>query len=99
MKAGVAYIRQNVIDPAGGMSTQKDLTRGTWGPARESRDPQQLGYGLLGLALYYYLTRDDQVLPDILALKNYILGSYYNPQLGTMQWLLQSNGAMRFDQK
>ncbi len=99
MKAGVQYIRTHMIDPAGGMFTLQDLNTGTWGPPLQLRDPQQLGYGLLGLAFYYYLTRDDQVLPDILALKRYILDRYYNPSIGTMQWLLQSNGAQRFDAK
>ena len=100
MKAGIDYIRQNMVDrTGGGMFTMLDLGNNTWGPPREFRDPQQLGYGLLGLAMYYYLTRDDQVLPDILAIKKYIAGSYYNASLGTMQWMLQNNGAARFDQK
>jgi hypothetical protein len=99
MKAGVQYIRQNMIDPAGGMFLSQDLTNNTWGPDRAFRDPQQLGYGVLCLAFYYYLTRDDTVLPDILALKNYILGTYYNTQLGTMQWLLQSNDGTAYNSK
>ena len=99
MKVGIDYIRQNAVDPSGGMFTQMDLTTGAWGPAREFRDPQQLGYGLLGLAFYYYLTRDDAVLPDIFAIKDYIFANYYNPSLGTMQWLLRSDGGTRFDEK
>lgn len=100
MKAGVDYIRQNAVDrTGGGMFTMFDLKSNTWGPRRELRNAQELGYGLLGLAMYYYLTRDDQVLPDILAIKNYIAGTYYNPALGTMQWTLQNNGTERFDQK
>ena len=91
MKAGVAYIRQNTIDPAGGMFTQLDLTTGTWGVDRNLRDPQQLGYGMLGLAFYYYLTRDPDVLPSITAIKDYIFRTYYNQSLGAMQWLPQSN--------
>ena len=88
MKAGIDYIRQNLIDPSGGMFEQQDLTTGIWGPGIQYRRPQQLGYGLLGMAFYYYLTRDQTVLPDILAIKNYIFDSYYNPSLGVMQWLL-----------
>jgi uncharacterized protein (TIGR03437 family) len=100
MKAGIDYLRQYTIDrQGGGMFTSLDLNSGDWGPQREFRNPQELGYGLLGLALYYYLTRDDQVLPDILAIKQYIIGSYYNPSLGAMQWMLQNNGDQRFDQK
>jgi uncharacterized protein (TIGR03437 family) len=99
MKAGIAYIRQNAIDPAGGMFTQLDLTSGSWGVDGQFRDPQQLGYGLLGLAFYYYLTRDPDVLPAITGIKDYILSSYYNESLGAMQWMLASNGGQRFDQK
>jgi len=100
MKAGIDYIRKNAVDrTGGGMFTLLDLGSNTWGPQREFRNPQELGYGLLGLAMYYYLTRDDQVLPDILAIKKYILVAYYNQALGTMQWMLKNNGAERFDQK
>ena len=88
MKAGIGYLRQYAIDPAGGMFESQDLTTGAWGPNRLYRDPQQLGYGLLGMAFYYYLTRDDAVLQDILTIKNYIFDNYYNQSLGAMQWLL-----------
>lgn len=99
MKAGVDYIRQNAIDPAGGMRTLKDLTNAQWGPAREFRDAQQLGYGLLGMAFYYYLTRDDAVLQDILAIKSYIFANYWNAQAGTMQWTLAPGGYTAYDSK
>ena len=99
MKAGIDYIRQHTIDPSGGMFTMKDLAAGKWGPQRELRNAQELGYGLLGLAFYYYLTRDAAVLQDILNLKNYIFDNYYNQSLGTMQWQLQSGGGALFNQK
>jgi len=99
MKAGVAYIRQYCIDPAGGMFEQLDLTTGLWGPNILYRDPQQLGYGLLGMAFYYYLTRDDTVLQDILTIKNYIFSSYYNPSLGANQWLLANDSGTLADSK
>jgi uncharacterized protein (TIGR03437 family) len=93
MKAGVAYLRQYYIDPDGGMFEDRDLTTGLPATDRLYRDPQQLGYGLLGMAFYYYLTRDAAVLQDILTIKNYIWSSYYNQSLGTMQWLLADNGS------
>jgi len=99
MKAGIAYIRRNAVDPSGGMFTMQDLRTGAWGPAREFRNPQELGYGLLSLAFYYYLTRDDDVLADIVRIKKYLFDSYYSSSLGTMQWLLESNGDQRFDGK
>jgi len=99
MKAGVAYLRQYTLDPNGGMFEQQDLTTGLWGPGRLYRDPQQLGYGLLGMAFYYYLTRDDTVLQDILTIKNYIFNSYYSQSLGTMQWLLADDNGTLADSK
>ena len=99
MKAGIDYIRQHTLDPAGGMYTTKDLTAGSWGPQRELRNPQELGYGLLGMAFYYYLTRDDAVLHDILTIKDYIFNNYYNQSLGTMQWQLQSGGGALYNEK
>jgi uncharacterized protein (TIGR03437 family) len=93
MKAGIDYLRGNLIDPAGGMFTTINRETGEKGPRREIRNPQELGYGLLSLAMYYYLTRDETVRADLVRLKNYIFTSYYNPQLGAMQWLLAANGS------
>jgi hypothetical protein len=69
------------------------------GPNVAVRDPQQLGYGVLGIAFYYYLTRDPEVLPDIVALKHYILNNYYNERIGALEWLLANNGSDRYDDK
>ena len=91
MKAGVDFIRRNSIDRVnGGMSTTQDIASGVWSPAPADRNAQELGYGLLGLSMYYYLTRDAEVLPDILAIKNYIFNNYYNPTIGSMRWTLVS---------
>jgi len=99
MKAGVDALRGQFMDRlSGGMYFQKDLNTGKRGPDAAFRDPQQLGYGLLGLAFYYYLTRDDSVLPDIVAVQRYIYSSYWNPSLGSMQWLLKSQGSTSYDQ-
>jgi hypothetical protein len=68
MKAGIDFIRQKAIDRAnGGMATTQNLSNDTWGPGPELRTPQQLAYGLLSLSFYYYLTRDPDVLQDVLA--------------------------------
>lgn len=93
MKAGVDYIRANVIDrEGGGMRLTQNAETGEWGPARELRDTQQLAYGLLGMSFYYYLTRDPEVLPDILAAKDYIYQNYWNGPGGYLQWTLADNG-------
>jgi len=100
MRAGVKYIRENTLDrTGGGMKQTQNPETGEWGPARERRDPQQLAYGLLGMSFYYYLTRDTEVLPDILAVKDYIFANYYSDRIGALQWMLADNGAQRADQK
>jgi mannose/cellobiose epimerase-like protein (N-acyl-D-glucosamine 2-epimerase family) len=89
-KAGVDYLRQNAIDRAHGAAyAYQDLNTQQWGPAVEHRNSQEQAYALLGIGYYYYLTRDPEVLPDILMLKDFIFRSYTNPQLGLLQWQLQ----------
>jgi uncharacterized protein (TIGR03437 family) len=99
MKAGVAYLRQYFIDPAGGMFEDRDINTGQPVTGRLYRDPQQLGYGLLGMAFYYYLTRDAAVLQDILTIKNYIWNNYYNQSLGVNQWWLADSDGTSADSK
>ncbi len=100
MKAGIDFIRENAVDRVnGGMRVIQNTSDDSWGPAPEFRNPQELGYGLLGMAFYYYLTRDADVLKDILAIKKYIFEKYYNPSLGAMQWLLVSHNGEKFNDK
>ena len=40
------------------------------------------------MGFYYYLTRDPEVLPDLIAVKEYVMGRYWNPDLGVLQWQL-----------
>ena len=92
-KAGVNYLRQNAFDRQNGSTfAYWDGDRGTWGPEPAYRNPQELAYALLGIGFYYYLTRDPEVLPDILKAKDYIFKRYYNPQLNALQWMLASTG-------
>lgn len=89
MRAGVAYLRSEAVDREnGGMRQVKDKATGKWDANHRLRDPQQLAYGLLGMSFYYYLTRDDTALEDIIAVKKYIWKNYYNEQLDALQWTL-----------
>jgi mannose/cellobiose epimerase-like protein (N-acyl-D-glucosamine 2-epimerase family) len=100
MKAGVDFIRQNAMDRVkGGMATTQNMSDGSWIPAPNFRNSQELAYGLLGMAFYYYLTRDADVLQDILAVKNYIFEKYYNPSLGAIQWMLMPRNGVSVDDK
>jgi mannose/cellobiose epimerase-like protein (N-acyl-D-glucosamine 2-epimerase family) len=93
MKAGIDFIRQNAMDRVnGGMATTQNLNKDSWGPSPELRTAQQLAYGLLGLSFYYYLTRDEDILHDILAVKDYIFDKYGTPT-GMLRWQLPHKGA------
>jgi mannose/cellobiose epimerase-like protein (N-acyl-D-glucosamine 2-epimerase family) len=100
MRAGIDFIRANAMDRVnGGMATTQNIPDGSWVPSPELRNSQELAYGLLGMAFYYYLTRDADVLQDIIAVKNYIFDRYYNPSLGALQWTLTSSNGVSSDDK
>ncbi|PWH11892.1 MAG: hypothetical protein DDG60_15940 [Anaerolineae bacterium] len=93
-KAGVDYLRQNAFDRKnGGTYALWNGESQTWEPALPFRNPQELAYSLLGISFYYYLTRDPEVLPDILAVKNFIFENYYNPDLNALQWMQAADGS------
>lgn len=47
-------------------------------PSKNQRNSQDLAYSLNGLAMYYYLTKDENVLNTIIKVKNYIFSEYYD---------------------
>ena len=86
MKAGVDYLREKAFDREnGGVYHFWNGDSKQWEPEPDYRDPQQLSYALLGVSMYYYLTRDPDVLPDILAVHDDIM-KHYNKELGALQW-------------
>jgi len=67
-------------------------------PKPTQRNTQDLSYSLTGLAMYYYLTRDEGVLDAILNVKNYVFENYFerstlkeNSKL--MMWVLEDDEA------
>lgn len=85
MKAGVDYFRETMLDRLnGGAYAFHDGSVG--GPAPNDRNPQELGYAQLGMSFYYYLTRDEEVLADILALRTYIFDTYYDADQNYLTW-------------
>ncbi|HBY61037.1 MAG TPA: hypothetical protein DEH78_14535, partial [Solibacterales bacterium] len=93
-RAGIEHLRRNAIDRRnGGVHAWYENDRRAWMPAsHEHRNPQELAYALLGMGFYYYLTRDSDVLPDILAVKKYIFERYDNKSLNALQWLQRDDG-------
>ncbi|MDX2149495.1 MAG: AGE family epimerase/isomerase [Bryobacteraceae bacterium] len=93
-RAGIEHLRRNAMDRTnGGVHAWYENDRRRWMPAsHEHRNPQELAYALLGIGFYYYLTRDPDVLPDILAVKKYIFDKYDNRELNALQWLQRDDG-------
>jgi mannose/cellobiose epimerase-like protein (N-acyl-D-glucosamine 2-epimerase family) len=92
-KAGVDFLRKEAFDrKAGGVFHYYDPNKRAWGPEAQYRDPQQLAYALLGISFYYYLTRDGEVLSDIVDTHDYIMRNYFNADDGALQWLLEDTG-------
>ena len=86
-KAGVDYLRANALDPNGGAYTYFENGKGK--PEQAERISQDMTYALSGLAFYYYLTRDEDVLRDIVKVKNYIFNTYYDKELDLIAWTKQ----------
>src|SRR6266540_648770 len=61
------------------------------GPAVNQRTSQDLAYAQLGIATYYYITRDESVLKHILALKDHIFKNYYNKEWDMLMWVLEDS--------
>ena len=87
---GAAFIRQQALDPKTG-SAVSYWEKGAAQPAVLARTTQDLAYAELGLAMYYYLTRDAAVLRDIQKLKRHIFTQYWNPQWQALRWVVKEN--------
>jgi mannose/cellobiose epimerase-like protein (N-acyl-D-glucosamine 2-epimerase family) len=93
-RAGVAWLRAHAYDRATG-SAISYWEAGRPGPALGRRTAQDLAYTQLGLAFYYYLTRDPAVLEDVVRLHRYLMAAYWDPQLGggMLRWVLEDGDA------
>jgi mannose/cellobiose epimerase-like protein (N-acyl-D-glucosamine 2-epimerase family) len=80
------------FDAAGGMYTRQNALTGQWGEPAEERTSQDLAYGISGMGMYYYLTRDEKMLERILAAKRYIFDRYFDPAKGLFAWFPKERG-------
>jgi len=83
---GAAFIRKQALDPKTG-SAVSYWEKGVPKPEVLARTTQDLAYAELGLAMYYYLTRDEATLRDIKRLKRHIFTQYWNPQCQALRWV------------
>ena len=85
-KKGVDYLRNHALDlKNGGAYTYLDA-EGNGQPSVTKRISQDMAYAVSGLGYYYYLTRDPDVLEDIIALKDYIFNTYYDKEWDLIAW-------------
>jgi mannose/cellobiose epimerase-like protein (N-acyl-D-glucosamine 2-epimerase family) len=87
---GAAFIRGHALDSATG-SAVSFWEKGVPQPEVLARTSQDLAYAQLGLAMYYYLTRDEAVLNDIRKLKQHIFSRYWNPEWKAMRWVVKDS--------
>lgn len=90
-RAGVAWLRTHAYERDTG-SAVTYWSGGKAGPPADQRTTQDLAYAQVGLAFYYYLTRDPDVLADLLRLERYIMTRYWEPSPaepgGMLRWVL-----------
>src|SRR5436190_2506429 len=74
-RAGVAWLREHAYERGGSAVTY--WAAGAAGPPVDQRTSQDLAYAQVGLAFYYYLTRDPEVLADLVRLERHIMTRYW----------------------
>jgi mannose/cellobiose epimerase-like protein (N-acyl-D-glucosamine 2-epimerase family) len=92
MKAGVKNLRDHYLDREhGGAYSYQILSTGEMAPAVKERRSQDLSYALSGLGFYYYLTRDENVLMDIIAVRDFIFDAYFDRDWKMLRWVNESS--------
>jgi len=89
---GVRFIRSQALERDSG-SAISFWQAGKAGPPILQRTSQDLAYAQLGLAMYYYLTRDEEVLADILRLKEHLFHRYWNAPWDMLMWVVDGGGS------
>ncbi len=96
-RAGVDFLRRRAYEPTGtAVSYWKD---GVAGPPADQRTTQDLAYAQVGLAFFYYLTRDPEVLADLVRLEQHIFDRYWDPDAGMLRWVLAAGPGGEPDQQ
>ncbi|MEZ4364611.1 MAG: hypothetical protein R3B48_30830 [Kofleriaceae bacterium] len=89
-RAGVAWLRAHAYERDGSAISYWEGDQP--GPPRPQRTAQDLAYAQVGLAFYYYLTRDPEVLADLARLERTVMTEYWQPSSapggGMLRWML-----------
>lgn len=84
---GATWIREHALDRETGSAITWFDEEGRGGPPLLERTSQDLAYAGLGLAMYWYLTRDAAVLEDLVRLKDHVFGAYWDERWGMLRWV------------
>jgi mannose/cellobiose epimerase-like protein (N-acyl-D-glucosamine 2-epimerase family) len=95
-RAGVDWLRRHAYEPGGSAVTY--WRQGKAGPPARQRTTQDLAYAQVGLAFYYYLTRDPDVLADLVRLEQHIFSTYLDSAAGMLRWVREAGPAGTPDQ-
>ena len=83
-RQGVEFLRHKALQPNGDVIGK--FRNGQAADKPEERTSQDLAYAQLGMAFYYYLTRDPAVLTDIEKLHNFIFSQYLDKNHQRLTW-------------
>ena len=90
-RAGVTWLREHAYERDSGSAVSYWID-GVPGPPPDQRTAQDLAYAQVGLAFYYYLTRDRDVLADLVRLERTVMARYWvaspAPPGGMLRWML-----------
>lgn len=86
--AGGNWLIEHALDDAGAASW---FTDGVAQPSNLQRTSQDMAYAVSGLAFLYYLTRDNRYLDRVVALKDHIFDTYFDPGWGLLRWVWENN--------
>ena len=84
-RGGVAWLREHAYERDTG-SAVTYWANGKPEPPPDERTTQDLAYAQVGLAFYYYLTRDPDVLADLVRLERHIMTRYWDGA-GMLRWV------------
>ena len=83
-RQGVAFLRSRALQADGDVVGK--FAQGKVADKPDERTSQDLAYAELGMAFYYYLTRDGAVLADIQKIHHHLFAAYKDPAAERLTW-------------
>lgn len=97
-KAGVDYMLANLRDQKNG-GFVSFIKNGKPGLAWQQRTAQDQAYAIVGLAFYYYLTRDPMVEQALIEQQGFIFEHYKNAVSNDLRWVIEDGDGQSHKQR